>query len=135
MEMSRLKTPIISIIIGEGGSGGALALGVADKVYMLEHSIYSILSPEGFAAILWKDGTRAKEAAQVMKITSEDLKNFEIIDDIINEPLGGAHKDIGELAKSIKKLIINDLQELEKQDLESLLNKRYIKFRKIGEYQ
>ena len=102
---------------------------------MLEHSIYSILSPEGFAAILWKDGTRAKEAAQVMKITSEDLKNFEIIDDIINEPLGGAHKDIGELAKSIKKLIINDLQELEKQDLESLLNKRYIKFRKIGEYQ
>jgi acetyl-CoA carboxylase carboxyl transferase subunit alpha len=135
MEMSRLKTPIISIVIGEGGSGGALALGVADKVYMLEHSIYSILSPEGFAAILWKDGTRAKEAAQVMKITSEDLKNFEIIDDIINEPLGGAHKDIGELAKSIKKLIINDLQELEKQDLESLLNKRYIKFRKIGEYQ
>lgn len=86
MEMARLKTPIISIIIGEGGSGGALALGVGDKIYMLEHSIYSVLSPEGFAAILWKDSTKAKEAAEVMKITAQDLKSFNIIDGIIPSP-------------------------------------------------
>ena len=91
--MSKLKTPIISIIIGEGGSGGALALAVANKVYMLENSIYSILSPEGFASILWKDATRAKEASEVMKITAEDLKSFNIIDSIIEEPIGGAHED------------------------------------------
>jgi len=135
MEMSRLKTPVISIVIGEGGSGGALALGVADKIYMLENSIYSILSPEGFAAILWKDGSRAKEAAQIMKITSEDLKNFEIIDDIIKEPLGGAHKDINEVSKRIKEIIIKDLKELGNLELDQLLNRRYMKFRKMGKYQ
>lgn len=135
MEMSRLKTPVISIVIGEGGSGGALALGVADKIYMLENSIYSILSPEGFAAILWKDGSRAKEAAQIMKITSEDLKNFEIIDDIIKEPLGGAHKDINEVSKRIKEIIIKDLEELGNLELDQLLNRRYMKFRKMGKYQ
>lgn len=86
--MSKLKTPIISIIIGEGGSGGALALAVANKVYMLENSVYSILSPEGFASILWKDATRAKEASEVMKITAKDLKCFNIIDSIIEEPVG-----------------------------------------------
>ncbi|HQD49551.1 MAG TPA: acetyl-CoA carboxylase carboxyltransferase subunit alpha [Defluviitaleaceae bacterium] len=135
MEMSRLKTPVISIVIGEGGSGGALALGVADKIYMLENSIYSILSPEGFAAILWKDGSRAKEADQIMKITSEDLKNFEIIDDIIKEPLGGAHKDINEVSKRIKEIIIKDLKELGNLELDQLLNRRYMKFRKMGKYQ
>ena len=102
MEMSRLKTPIISIIIGEGGSGGALALGVGDKIYMLEHSIYSVLSPEGFAAILWKDSTKAKEAADVMKITAKDLKDFGIIDEIIPEPLGGAHKDMDKASEKLR---------------------------------
>ena len=92
MEMSRLKTPIISVLMGEGGSGGALALAVCDKVLMLEHAIYSILSPEGFASILWKDGSKAKEAAEVMKITAQDLYQFKIIDKIVKEPYGGAHK-------------------------------------------
>lgn len=135
MEMSRLKTPILSIIIGEGGSGGALALSVGDKIYMLEHSIYSILSPEGFAAILWKDSTKAKQAAEVMKITAEDLKKYKIIDDIIKEPLGGAHKDIKQMSSSIKEMIIKGLKELQSQKINSLLEKRYLKFRKIGEYQ
>jgi acetyl-CoA carboxylase carboxyl transferase subunit alpha len=103
LEMSTLKTPIITLVIGEGGSGGALAMAVADEVCMLENSIYSILSPEGFASILWKDSSRAKEAAEVMKITAQDLKSFSVIDKIIKEPLGGAHKNAEETAENIKK--------------------------------
>ncbi len=132
MEMSSLKTPIISIIIGEGGSGGALALAVGDKVYMLENSIYSILSPEGFASILWKDVSKSKKAASAMKITSEDLKHFNIIDDIIYEPENGAHENPEEIAKNIKEHILNDLEELISIDYDELLNNRYNKFRKIG---
>ena len=132
MEMSSLKTPIISIIIGEGGSGGALALAVGDKVYMLENSIYSILSPEGFASILWKDVSKSKKAASAMKITSEDLKEFNIIDDIIYEPENGAHENPEEIAKNIKEHILNDLEELISIDYDELLNNRYNKFRKIG---
>lgn len=132
MEMSSLKTPIISIIIGEGGSGGALALAVGDKVYMLENSIYSILSPEGFASILWKDVSKSKKAASAMKITSEDLKHFNIIDDIIYEPGNGAHENPEEIAKNIKEHILNDLEELISIDYDELLNNRYNKFRKIG---
>ena len=132
MEMSSLKTPIISIIIGEGGSGGALALAVGDKVYMLENSIYSILSPEGFASILWKDVSNSKKAASAMKITSEDLKEFNIIDDIIYEPENGAHENPEEIAKNIKEHILNDLEELISIDYDELLNNRYNKFRKIG---
>ena len=132
MEMSSLKTPIISIIIGEGGSGGALALAVGDKVYMLENSIYSILSPEGFASILWKDVSKYKKAASAMKITSEDLKHFNIIDDIIYEPENGAHENPEEIAKNIKEHILNDLEELISIDYDELLNNRYNKFRKIG---
>ena len=107
--MSKLKTPIISIIIGEGGSGGALALAVANKVYMLENSVYSILSPEGFASILWKDATRAKEASEVMKITAKDLKCF-IIDSIIEEPVGGAHEDPKFMCDKIKENILKILR-------------------------
>ena len=132
MEMSRLKTPIISIVIGEGGSGGALALGVSDKVYMLENSIYSILSPEGFASILWKDPSRTKEAAEVMKITASDLKNFEVIDGIIKEPGGGAHINPYAAVKSIKKILKNDLEELRTINEEDLINNRYYKFRSMG---
>jgi acetyl-CoA carboxylase carboxyl transferase subunit alpha len=133
-ELSRLKTPIISILTGEGGSGGALALAVADKIFMLEHSIYSILSPEGFASILWKDATRAKEAASVMKITAKDLKDFEIIDDIIKEPRGGAHKNSDKTAEGIKKIITDSLQKLKVQNLKTLVEDRYNKFRKMGNY-
>ena len=132
MEMSNLKTPIISIIIGEGGSGGALAMAVADEVWMLEHAIYSILSPEGFATILFKDASRAKEAANTMKITAQDLINFEIIDRIIKEPLGGAHTNVDEMALGIKRNLEESIVRLKREPIESLLTKRYYKFRKIG---
>ncbi len=132
--MSKLKTPIISIIIGEGGSGGALALAVANKVYMLENSIYSILSPEGFASILWKDATRAKEASEVMKITAKDLKVFNIIDSIIEEPVGGAHEDPKFMCDKIKENILSDLEKLINTDLNEVVDMRYNKFRKIGNF-
>jgi len=135
MEMAVLKTPIISMVIGEGGSGGALAIAVADEVWMLENSIYSVLSPEGFASILWKDSSRAKEAAEVMKITSEDLKKFGIIDRIIKEPLGGAHKNPEETAQNIKKALDEVLPKLCQLSIDELLNKRYEKFRNFGEYK
>lgn len=131
-QLSKLRTPIISILTGEGGSGGALALAVADKIFMLENSIYSVLSPEGFASILWKDASRVKEAATVMKITAEDLKKFEIIDDIIKEPRGGAHKNPDKAAECVKKSILNSLAELNKKELDIILNERYNKFRKMG---
>lgn len=134
MEMSTLRCPIISIVIGEGGSGGALALAVADEVWMLEHSIYSILSPEGFASILYKDATKAKEAAEKMKITSKDLLNFEIIDRVIKEPLGGAQADLEKASKAISKNLQESLIRLNSEPIESLLTKRYYKFRKIGEF-
>ena len=133
-ELSRLKTPIISILTGEGGSGGALALAVADKIFMLEHSIYSILSPEGFASILWKDSSRAKEAAAVMKITAKDLKEFNIIDDIIREPRGGAHKTPSKTAKNIKEIIENAFEELKNREVNLLLEDRYKKFRQMGNF-
>lgn len=132
MGMSNLKTPIISIVIGEGGSGGALAMAVADEVWMLEHAIYSILSPEGFASILFKDASRAKEAANAMKITAQDLINFGIIDRIIKEPLGGAHTNVDEMAVSIKRNLEESINRLTREPIESLLTKRYYKFRKIG---
>lgn len=134
MEMSRLKTPIISIITGEGGSGGALGLSVSDKVYMLKNSIYSILSPEGFATILWKDSSRTKEAAEVMKITALDLLSLGIIDNIIDEPIEGAHTNPSLVSENIKRLInsdLNNLIDIKKQDL---LQKRYNKFRKMGNF-
>lgn len=131
-ELSSLKTPIISIIIGEGGSGGALALALGDKVYMMENAIYSILSPEGFASILWKDVTKAKKAALAMKITSNDLKKFGIIDDIIMEPEKGAQENPLQSAKNIKEYILKDLIAFDNADCEELLKKRYDKFRRIG---
>lgn len=135
MEMASLKTPIVSIVIGEGGSGGALAMAVADEVWMMENSIYSVLSPEGFASILWKDSSRAKEAADVMKITAQDLKGFKIIDKVIKEPLGGAHKNTEETAQNIKKALEETLPKLCKLNMEDLLKKRYEKFRSFGEYK
>jgi acetyl-CoA carboxylase carboxyl transferase subunit alpha len=132
MEMSNLKTPVISIVIGEGGSGGALALAVADEVWMLEHAIYSILSPEGFASILFKDANLASQAANTMKITAQDLINFGIIDRIIKEPLGGAHTNVDEMALNIKRNLEESIKRLVREPVDSLLTKRYYKFRKIG---
>ena len=133
-ELSKLKTPIISILAGEGGSGGALALAVADKVLMMENSIYSILSPEGFASILWKDPKRVKEAAEVMKITAQDLYDFGVVDEIIKEPRGGAHKSPSKSSVLIKKSIIEAIKELEVKDMDILLEERYNKFRKMGRF-
>jgi len=130
-EMMMLKTPIVSVVISEGGSGGALALGVADRVYMLEHSIYAILSPEGFASILYKDSTKADQAAKDMKLTAQDLHKFGIIDGIISEPVGGAHNDYEQMAQNIKEIIEADLHTLNELSLEDLLEKRYQKFRSM----
>ena len=129
MEMSMLKVPIICIVIGEGSSGGALAIGVGDKVIMLENAIYSILSPEGFASILYKDASKAKQAAEDMKITAKDLKSLGIIDEIIKEPKDGAQNDFEKVTKSIKKYLISNIEELQKLSKEELIEKRYQKFR------
>ncbi len=126
MEMSDLKVPIIAIIIGEGGSGGALALAVADKVWMLENTIYSILSPEGFATILWKDGSRAEEAAELMKITSSELLNMGIIDKIIPE----RGYFTSEILEAVKTAIVDELKELSRLSTEDLIEARYQRFRK-----
>lgn len=132
VEMASLTVPVISIVIGEGGSGGALALGVANRIYMLEHSTYSVISPEGAASILWKDSAYAKEAAEAMKITAPDLLKMEIIDAIIPEVLGGGHRDPKQQAKNMKTILMNALQELGKLDADELVQDRYDKFRKIG---
>lgn len=131
-EMAQLRVPIISGIIGEGGSGGALALGVADKVFMQEHAIYSILSPEGFASILWKDAARAKEAASKMKLTSKDLLNYGIIDDIVLEPVGGAHQNPEAAADAIKQYVLSELKALKRVSTAQLLEERYQRFRSFG---
>jgi acetyl-CoA carboxylase carboxyl transferase subunit alpha len=130
-EMMLLKTPVISVVISEGGSGGALALGVADKVYMLENAIYSILSPEGFASILYKDSSKAEQAASDMKLTAQDLLRFGIVDGIIPEPAGGAHNDFNQIAKNIKAVLEADLEDLMERPIQELLEKRYLKFRKM----
>lgn len=131
LEMSRLKTPIISIVIGEGSSGGALGICVADKIIMLENAVYSILSPEGFASILYKDASRNEEAAEKMKITAKDLKELNVIDEIIEEPKGGAGKNVEEVSSEIRRCILREIEKLEKIDKEKLVNNRYEKFRKI----
>ncbi len=131
LEMSRLEVPIICIVIGEGSSGGALAIAVGDKILMLENAIYSILSPEGFASILYKDSSKAKEAAEDMKATAEDLKEFGVIDEIIEEPEGGVQEDFENVAENIRKYLIRNLEELRTLDVEELLEKRYKKFRKM----
>lgn len=134
MELSDLKTPIISVVIGEGGSGGALALGVADRVLMLENSIYSVISPEGCASILMKDASRANEAAKVLKLTAGDLLELKIIDGIIKEPTGGAHNETDITVGNTKKAIIENLMELINKDKEELIKERYTKIREIGVY-
>lgn len=133
--MSNLKTPIIVIITGEGGSGGALGIAVGDRIYMLENSIYSVISPEGCASILWRDASKAALAAKTMRITAPDCFGLGIIDEIIPEPLGGAHHDYEGIAENIRKVIRRDLNELVKVVPEELTKKRYEKIRKIGAFQ
>ena len=129
---SDLQTPIICIVLSEGGSGGALALSVGDRLVMLENAVYSILSPEGFASILWKDGSRAKEAAEVMKLTAHDLMDKGILDAVIEEPLGGAQNDIEAVCERLRAYIHASLEELQKAKMAALLAQRYEKYRNIG---
>ena len=133
-EMMVLRTPIISIVIGEGGSGGALGIGVADRVLMLENAYYSVISPEGCAAILWKHRKHAPEAAEALKLTARDLLQLRLIDDMIHEPLGGAHQNQGAAIEALKSVILQHLEELSKIPMDELLRRRYEKFRRIGEF-
>lgn len=134
VEMAGLTVPVISIVIGEGGSGGALALGVANRVFMLENSTYSVISPEGAASILWRDGSLAKQAAEAMRITAPDLKELGVIDGIIPEIIGGAHRNVAKQALSIKECISDTLHALNSLNGEQLVEDRYEKFKKIGQY-
>ncbi|WP_294654874.1 acetyl-CoA carboxylase carboxyltransferase subunit alpha [uncultured Fusobacterium sp.] len=134
MEMSGLKVPVISFVIGEGGSGGALGLGVSDRIYMLENSVYSVISPEGCAAILYKDASRAEEAAENLKITAQSLYKLGVIDGIVEEPAGGAHRDHKCIALNLKNIILSSFSELEKISVEELVENRYNKFRKMGSF-
>lgn len=133
-EMAKLKVPIIAIVIGEGSSGGALAIGVGNKVLMLENAIYSILSPEGYASILWKDASRAKEAAEIMRITAKDLYDLKVIDKIIKEPKGDLESSFEKICKDLKKEIKSFIQETSKMTEEEIVSTRYEKFRNMGEY-
>jgi len=131
-EMMSINVPIMVIVIGEGGSGGALGVGIADRVAVLENSYYSVISPEGCAAILWKNGAKAPQAAEVLKLTGPDLLKMGIIDEVISEPLGGAHRDPEKIARNIKEAIVRNLKELESLSRDELLKLRYKKFRSIG---
>jgi acetyl-CoA carboxylase carboxyl transferase subunit alpha len=133
-EMINITVPITAYVIGEGGSGGALGIGIADKVGVLENAYYSVISPEGCAAILWKDGAKAPEAAEVLKLTSKDLLKMGIIDEVIPEPLGGAHRSPQEMAQTLKEAIKKSLKDLKNQSKEKLLESRYQKFRNIGKF-
>ena len=134
-EMSRLETPIICVVIGEGGSGGALGIGVGDRVGVLKNAYYSVISPEGCAGILWKGAEHAEKAAQALKFTSENLLRFGIVDEVVDEPLGGAHRDHHSMAAKMKAFLKRNLKELSKQSTEELLANRYKRFRKIGVFE
>lgn len=134
MELMRIKTPIISVVLGEGGSGGALALGVCDRLGMLSNAVYSIISPRGCASILWKDATREKEAAEILKICAEDLVEFKVCDTIIKEDKGAAHKSPNETAQNIKDYLVKAISQVSKYDIKDMLEKRYNRYRIIGEF-
>jgi acetyl-CoA carboxylase carboxyl transferase subunit alpha len=134
-EMSRLKTPIISIVIGEGGSGGALAIGLADRVIMLEYSVYSVISPEGCASILWKSADKAEMAAEAMGITAPRLRELGLIDEVIREPLGGAHRDAAGIAEAVRRALVTHLRDLEALDINELRRRRLARVQMYGSYR
>ena len=133
LEMSILPVPIICIVIGEGGSGGALGIGIGDRLAMLEFAYYSVISPEGCAAILWRDGSQAQDAAEALKLTSKDLLKLGLIDVVIPEPLGGAHRNIHDTIDNVERYVVKTLRELKRLGTENLLSKRYDKLRRLGE--
>lgn len=134
-EMSELRVPIIATVIGEGGSGGALAIGVGDRVLMLQYSIYSVISPEGCASILWKSADKASDAAEAMGITAERLKNLGLIDAVLKEPLGGAHRNVDAMATAVKKALVDNLSRLEHVSMDELLEMRYKRFTSFGTFK
>jgi len=134
-EMMRLRTPVVAVVIGEGGSGGALGIGIADRVLMMENAYYSVISPEGCAAILWKDRKYATEAAQALKLSAQDLLEIKVIDEIIPEPMGGAHHDHVGSANNLKSMVLQQLTALEQIPMDELLEQRYRKFRAMGEFR
>jgi len=134
-DMAGLRTPLISVVIGEGGSGGALGLGVTDRILMLEHSIYSVITPEGCAAILWRSADYKEKAATALKLTSSDLSALEVVDRVIPEPPGGAHSDPGGTAELVKDALLEELAELERLDTDELLRRRWAKFEAMGEWK
>ncbi|REJ68612.1 MAG: acetyl-CoA carboxylase carboxyltransferase subunit alpha [Planctomycetota bacterium] len=134
LEMSRLRTPLVCVVIGEGGSGGALGIGVGDRVAMLEHAYYSVISPEGCAGILWKSGSYAEQAASALKMTSKDLLGFGVVDDVIAEPIGGAHRDHRQMGARLKMYLSRTVQSLVDIPVDDLIERRYEKFRVMGVY-
>ena len=132
--MAGLRTPLLALVVGEGCSGGALGVGVVDRMGMMENAYFSVISPEGCAAILWKDRDKAPEAAQALKLTAQDMMNYDIADDIVQEPLGGAHRDPETAANSVKEFLEKSLAELEEVSIDELLDRRYDRYRKIGIY-
>jgi len=134
-ELSKIKTPTISIVIGEGGSGGALAIGVADKFAMLKYSVFSVISPEGCAAILWGDNSKVENATKALKISAEELKEMNLIDDIIEEPLEGAHRDYETTAKNIKEYFLKNIEKLKELSIDELLQKRFEKYLNYGNFK
>ncbi len=133
-KMSRLKTPIICVVIGEGGSGGALGIGVGDRIAVLQNSYYSVISPEGCAGILWKSHQYAPQAAAALRFTSRDLPELGVVDDVIEEPLGGAHRDHHQMANRLKRFLAQTLTELEQVPIDKLVDQRYDKFRRMGQF-
>lgn len=134
MEMARLRTPVVACVIGEGGSGGALGIAVADHVAVMEHAYYSVISPEGCAAILWKSGEHAAKAANALKLTPRELKRLNLIDTIVEEPLGGAHRDPAVAAANVEAWVVRSLKELKRVKLDTLLKRRYEKLRNLGSF-
>jgi len=132
LEMAELNIPVICTVIGEGGSGGALALGVGDRTIMLEYSVYSTISPEGCASILWKNAGKAKEAAEQLNMTAEQLKRLELVDKIVREPIGGAHRNPVQMAKRLKAVLLGELETLEKLSAKKRMNLRYTRWRNYG---
>ena len=133
--MAGLKTPIISVVIGEGGSGGALAIGVGDRLLMMQYAVYSVISPEGCASILWKSAEKAQDAAEAMRITAESLSDFGLVDEVLPEPLGGAHRNPGQAAEVIRNAIIKNLDELDQLSVEQLLENRQRRLASFGQFK
>src|SRR5690606_11425992 len=135
MEMAELRIPIVCTVIGEGGSGGALAIGVGDRTVMLEYSTYSVISPEGCASILWKDAAKAKDAAEQLGLTAKRLKSLGLVDKVVREPTGGAHRNPGQMARRLKAVLLNELDALDALPMDDLLQRRYERIRDYGAYE